>query len=414
MTISANLPKPCATALTDHRSRIRATPIALAICLLLAACSVNFDNATPTPALAATPIDYSEIAAAEERLLTDIYQLASPSVVNIEARTSATDDMPDSVRRGSGFVYDSQGHIITNAHLVKDADAIIATLGNALVVDAALVGADSFSDIAVVKAAAAAERLQALRIGESASAQVGMRAIAIGNPFGLSSSMTAGIVSGLGRALPSAALLNADAGGYDNPAIIQFDAPVYPGSSGGPLLDSRGLVIGMTTALQSLPGEHAGIGFAVPADTMRRVIPELLADGRVDYAWMGISVMREEGGYGVGGLSAALDLPTERGVLLRGVTQGSPAHRAGLRGGNQVVDVRGKMVCAGGDIIIAIDDNHFNDLDALMAHLVQRARPGDEVNLLVIRERQTLEVSLRLAQRPATDDQPLIGCDGME
>ena len=108
---------------------------------------------------------------------------------------------------------------------------------------------------------------------------------------------------------------------------------------------------------------------------MRRVIPELLADGRVDYAWMGISVMREEGGYGVAGLSAALDLPTDRGVLLRGVTQGSPAHRAGLRGGNQVVDVRGKMVCAGGDIIIAIDDNHFNDLDALMAHLVQRARP---------------------------------------
>ena len=132
-------------------------------------------------------------------------------MVNIEARTTATDDMPDSVRRGSGFVYDAQGHIITNAHLVKDADAIIVTLGNALVVDAALVGADSFSDIAVVKAAAA-EQLQALRIGESASAQVGMRAIAIGNPFGLSSSMTAGIVSGLGRALPSAALLNADAG----------------------------------------------------------------------------------------------------------------------------------------------------------------------------------------------------------
>ncbi len=383
----------------------------LMLCLLLLpACSFELPATTP-PAATATPLDLRAIADAEYQLLAEIYENASPAVVNIEARTAADDTQAESVRRGSGFVYDQLGHIITNAHLVNGADAISVTVGNALVLEAALLGADSFSDVALVKVSVAAERLQALRIGESASIAVGQRAIAIGNPFGLNSSMTTGIVSGVGRTLPSAELIGAGAGAYDNPAIIQIDAPIYPGSSGGPLLDSRGLVFGMTTAKQSLNGEIAGIGFAVPADTMRRVIPDLLAAGRVDYAWMGISVMREEGGYGVAGLSAALDLPTERGVLLRGVSAGSPAHLAGLRGGDRLVDVRGKTVCAGGDLIIAIDELHFDDLDALMAYLVQEKRPGDEVSLLVIRERRTLELSLQLASRPATDDAPTLGCE---
>lgn len=382
----------------------------LAVCLLLPACS--FDNIAPAaPVATATPIDLSAIADAEYSLLAEIYESASPSVVNIEARAEADETTAESVRRGSGFVYDQHGHIITNAHLVNDADAIRVTLGNALVLEATLVGADSFSDVAVLKASAPAERLLPLRIGESALIKVGQRAIAIGNPFGLNSSMTTGIVSGVGRTLPSAELIGMGAVAYDNPAIIQIDAPIYPGSSGGPLLDSRGLVFGMTTANQSLSGEIAGIGFAVPADTMRRIIPDLLTAGRVDYAWMGISVMREEGGYGVAGLSAALDLPTERGVLLRGVSAGSPAHLAGLRGGDRLVDVRGKTVCAGGDLIVAINEYHFDDLDALMAYLVQQKRPGDEVRLLVIRDRRTLEVSLQLASRPAAEGPPTLGCE---
>lgn len=383
----------------------------LMICLLLPACSIEFGSATPTAAATATSIDPSAIVDAEHRLLAEIYASASPSVVYIEARTDGDEVMAESLRRGSGFVYDQRGHIITNAHLVNDADAISVTLGKALALEATLVGADSFSDVAVVKVSAPAERLLPLRIGESALIKVGQRAIAIGNPFGLNSSMTTGIVSGVGRTLPSAELIGADAVAYDNPAIIQIDAPIYPGSSGGPLLDSRGLVFGMTTANQSLSGEIAGIGFAVPADTMRRVIPDLLATGRVDYAWMGISVMREEGGYGVAGMSAALDLPTERGVLLRGVSAGSPAHLAGLRGGDRLIDVRGKTVCAGGDLIVAIDEIHFDDLGALMAYLVQQKRPGDEAKLLVIRDRRTLELSLQLASRPAAEGAPTLDCE---
>ena len=386
-----------------------------AVTLLLAACgalSTSRDQAVvqqletvaaPTPtALAA---DVVSAADAEYLLLSNIYERSSPSVVNIEVTSG------EETRRGSGFVYDRQGHLITNAHLVNDADAILVTLRNTYVLDADLLGLDSFSDLAVLKISAPEERLSPLRIGESATVRVGQRAASIGNPFGLKASMTTGIISGLGRTLPSAQLIDAGAAaGFDNPSIIQIDAAIHPGNSGGPLLDSTGLVIGITTAMQSDSGQFQGIGFAVPADTMRRVIPDLIAEGRVEYAWLGISVMPENGGYGVAGLSEALDLPVERGVLLRGVSEGSPAQLAGLRGGNAWVDVRGKPVCAGGDLIVAINDFHFEDLDALITYLVQNSRPGDEVELVIIRDRQAMEVSLKLQSRPERD-RPTIDCN---
>lgn len=393
--------------------------------LLLSACSSNFISRDNPPleraetSAAETPTALSDgmvmAADAEYLLLTNIYQRASQSVVNIESQVTNESDSAGETRRGSGFVYDRQGHIITNAHLVKNADLINVTLRNAYVLNAELVGVDSFSDLAVLIVDTDPERLTPLRIGESATVKVGQRAISIGNPFGLNSSMTTGIVSGLGRTLPSAELI--DAGvipGFDNPSIIQIDAAIHAGNSGGPLLDSHGLVIGITTAIRSDSGQFQGIGFAVPADTMRRVIPDLIAQGRVDYAWMGISVMREDGGYGVAGLSKALDLPIERGVLLRGITEGSPAHRAGLRGGDTVVDVRGESVCAGGDLIIAINDFYFDDLDALLTYLAQNSRPGDEVELLAIRDKRTLEVTLTLESRPATDGRSTLDCSTAE
>lgn len=358
------------------------------------------DLARPT----ALPDEIIDAADAEYRLLTNIYERASPSVVHIEATIFGE------TRRGSGFVYDRQGHILTNAHLVKDADAIEVMLGNAYALDARLLGLDSFSDLAVIKVRAAEDRLSPLRIGESATVKVGQRVVSIGNPFGLKTAMTTGIVSGLGRTLPSATMIDVSLGsGFDNPAIIQIDAAIHPGNSGGPLLDSKGLVIGVTTAMQTDSGQFQGIGFAVPADTMRRVIPDLIAEGRVEYAWMGISVMPEDGGYGVAGLSEALDLPVGRGVLLRGVSEVSPAHRAGLRGGDTRVDVRGKSVCAGGDLIVAINDTYFENLDGLITYLVQNARPGDEVELVAIRDRQAIEFRLKLEARPAREG-PTIGC----
>ncbi|MCY3833773.1 MAG: trypsin-like peptidase domain-containing protein [Chloroflexi bacterium] len=364
--------------------------------------------AAPEPTPTALPAVIVDAADAEYLLLTNIYERASPSVVTIE---SAIDDGSGSfTRRGSGFVYDRSGHIITNAHLVKDAQAITVTLRNAYVLQAQLIGLDSFSDLAVLKVSASEDRLSPLRIGESASVRVGQRAISIGNPFGQKTSMTTGIVSGLGRRLPSAELMDAGAAlGFDNPSIIQIDGAIHPGNSGGPLLDSQGLVIGITTAMRSDSGQFQGIGFAVPADTMRRVIPDLVTRGAVDYAWMGISVMREDGGFGTAGLSDALDLPVERGVLLRGVSEGSPAHLAGLRGGSAQTEVRGKTVCADGDLIVAINGYYFDDLDALVTYLVQNTRPGDEVDLVVIRDKRPLDIRLKLESRPL-NNRPVLGC----
>ena len=396
------------------RSMQRLVAAICAAALLLAACGTLStprdqapvqqleSSAAPTPTV--LPADVVSAADAEYLLLTNIYARSSPSVVNIEVTSG------EETRRGSGFVYDRRGHLITNAHLVNDADAIVVTLSNAYVLDADLLGLDTFSDLAVLKISAPQERLSPLRIGESETVKVGQRAISIGNPFGLKASMTTGIVSGLGRTLPSAQLIDAGvAAGFDNPSIIQIDAAIHPGNSGGPLLDSTGLVIGISTAMHSDSGQFQGIGFAVPADTMRRVIPDLIAEGRVEYAWMGISVMPEKGGYGVAGLSEALDLPVERGVLLRGVSEGSPAELAGLRGGDATVDVRGKPVCAGGDLIIAINDYYIEDLDALITYLVQNSRPGDDVELVIIRERQAMEVTLKLQSRPERD-RPTIDC----
>jgi len=355
---------------------------------------------TETSAPTALPDEIVSAADAEYRLLSNIYQRASPSVVNIEAMIQAEDGTAADSRRGSGFVYDQQGHIITNAHLVNAVDSITVTLHSAQVYPAQVLALDSFSDLAVLKVEVLPERLAPLRIGESARLRVGQRGIVIGNPFGLSSSMTTGVISGLGRTLPSVELDKGGiAPGFDNPSIIQIDAIINPGNSGGPLLDSHGLVIGITTAIRSDNGLFQGIGFAVPADTMRRVIPDLIKQGRVDYSWMGISVMREDGGYSVAGLSEALDLPVERGVLLRGVSEGSPAYRAGLRGGDTIIDLRGEEVCAGGDLIVAINGYHLQNLDDLVTYLVQQTRPDDEVELLVIRDRLSLEIPVNLASR---------------
>lgn len=376
----------------------------------------NADSVFPQPAeqalaeaLLRPAPDLVVAADAEYTLLTDIYARASPSVVNVESAFMVAGGATEK-RRGSGFVYDRLGHIVTNAHLVKDADSISVTLHNAWVTDARLQGLDSFSDLAVLKIETAQERLTPLQIGESANLKVGQRAISIGSPFGLNNSMTMGIVSGLGRSLRSAELIDGShLPGFDNPAIIQIDTPINPGTSGGPLLDSRSQVIGITTAIRSDNGVFQGVGFAVPADTMRRVVPELIARGRVDYAWMGLSVMPEDGGFGVAGLSEALGLTVTRGVLLKGVTRGSPAALAGLRGGHEYIEVRGQMVCSGGDLIIAINDYHIKNLDDLNAYLIQNTAPGDTIELLVIRESRTFKAELMLQPRP-NDIRPTLDC----
>ncbi len=394
------------------------------LCLLLSACSttpapINAALSTPVESLpvsagvddgmgalpTAVPQMVIDAADAEYLLLANIYDRTIPSVVNIEADiagNSATVNKETS--RGSGFVFDMQGHIITSAHVIKDARDIRVTFNDGFVTSGQLVGVDTYSDLGVVKVSVELSRLQPLRLGDSDNVRVGQRAIAIGNPFGLSGSMSVGIISGLGRTLRSAALIDAAAlPGFQNPAIIQTDTPINPGNSGGPLLNSQADVVGVSTAIRTESGVFQGVGFAVPTNTVKRVVPALIADGRVDYAWLGISVTPEDNGFGVAGLAEALKLPVAAGVLVRGVTVGSPADKAGLRGGTNILEIRGQPVCAGGDIIVAVNGQYVRSMDELVAYLVVNSQPGDTITLRVVRERQTFEVPLLLEARPASE-----------
>lgn len=364
-------------------------------------------SAIPTPVSS----EIIEEADAEYLLLTNIYERTTPSIVNIEGEIPNGEGITPDLSRGSGFIYDYEGHIITNAHVVKNTQTIRVTFNDGYVTPARLIGIDTFSDLAIIKVDTSAKDVIPLVLGNSHTVKVGQRAIAIGNPFGLNSSMTVGIISGVGRTLRSAELIDsAVMPGFDNPSIIQIDTPINPGNSGGPLLNSFGVVIGVNTAIRSDNGVFQGVGFAVPADTVRRVVPELIENGKVEYPWLGISVMPEDNGFGVAGLAEPLGLPVNAGVLLRGVTRNSPADRAGLRGGRSITDVRGTLVCSGGDIIVAVNDHYIKTMDDLVSYLILNARPNEEVTLVVIRGNDTFEVPVTLQARPSTSSAETVDC----
>lgn len=362
-----------------------------------------------------TPVSESIIAEAdaEYTLLANIYERIAPAVVNVEADVRHPGSDQTDFNRGSGFIYNMNGHILTSAHVVNHAEAIRVTFNDGYITDATLTGVDTYSDLAVIQVNTEAARLQPLSLTpDSDTVRVGHRAISIGNPFGLNSSMTVGIISGLGRTLRSAELIDLDAPpGFQNPAIIQIDTPINPGSSGGPLLNSRGEVVGIITAIRSESGVFQGVGFAVPANTIRRVVPELIATGSVDYAWLGITVTPEDSGLSVAGLAEPLNLPVDEGVLVRGITTNSPADEAGLRGGDAIVEVRGQPVCSGGDVIVAVDGTYVSSMAELVSYLLMNYAPGDTVTLLVVRDRRTIDVPVTLASRPDTEN-TLRDCEG--
>ncbi|HVU10181.1 MAG TPA: trypsin-like peptidase domain-containing protein [Phototrophicaceae bacterium] len=360
-------------------------------------------QAHPTPtAISENVIDAAD---AEYVLLENIYDRVTPSVVYIDVTINSPQAGVTDQASGSGFIYDDQGHIVTNAHVVNGATDIQVTFHDGYVTPATLVGLDAYSDMAVIKVDNVDKsRLLPVSFGDSDQLHVGERVIAIGNPFGLASSMTDGIVSGLGRQLPSAELVNNSVGGFNNPSIIQVDAQINPGNSGGPLLNSHGEVVGVNTAIRTDTGTFQGVGFAVPSKTVERVIPELIQDGKVQYSWLGISTMPTDGGYTVAGLADQLKLPVTAGVLVTGVTANSPASVAGLRGGDHAVLIRGQSVCAGGDIIVAVNDIYINSMDDLVAYLVSNTKPGDTIKLLVVRGTDTFEVPLTLTARPTDSD----------
>ena len=352
----------------------------------------------PAPVLVATPtpLPKESIAEvdAEDAMLINLYQRSNPGVVYIQVLVEE-EEMRIPLGSGSGFVIDTEGHIITNNHVVKDADVVKVTFSDGSVSDdAQVMGQDPYSDLAVIKVDAIPEGLAPLELGDSSTLQVGQRVIAIGNPFGLEGTMTTGIISALGRTLPAQVI---EMAGFSNPEIIQTDAAINPGNSGGPLLDTRGRVVGINTAIRSATGVNSGIGFAVPVNTLKHIVPHLIEEGTYHYPYLGIT---SDNRFSVAELAQPLELPVAYGVLISEVQPETAAARAGLRGGDHEIQVMGTTIRAGGDIIIAIDGHSLLTFDDLIAYLVRETKVGQEVVLTVMRGAEELEIAVTLGERP--------------
>ena len=361
---------------TPVESKLNPTPIVL----------------VPTP----LPVASSQLTT-EEALLENLYLRVNPAVVNITVSNGAADQTAE-VSTGSGFVIDKQGHIVTNHHVVASATELQVKFSDGRVADATLVGADGYSDLAVIKVDVPESWLVPVELGDSEAVKVGQRVVAIGNPFGLQGSMTLGIVSALGRTLP-ADQQSAETGFFQNPQIIQTDAAINPGNSGGPLLDIRGRVIGVNAAIRTESGvvANSGVGFAIPVNTLKRIVPQLIEKGSVSYSYLGVSV---DNNFTIAELAAALKLPVERGVLIAAVVPNGPADQAGLKGGNKQTRVRGLPVQTGGDIIIAIDGNPINDFDAMITYLANNTKVGQTITVTVLRDGKEQKFKVELSERP--------------
>ena len=289
---------------------------------------------------------------------------------------------------GSGFVFDTRGHIITNNHVVENSEKIVVTFLDGSSFNAEIVGRDPFTDIAVVKVDADPSLLRPLQLGDSSNLKVGETIAAIGNPFGLSGSMTSGIVSQLGRLLPSGA-------GYSIPDIIQTDAAINPGNSGGPLLNMRGEVVGINTAIQSTTGEFTGVGFAIPSQTIAKIVPTLIVRGEYDHPWIGISGRDIDPD-----LAKVLGLKDTVGFLIVTVVENSPASKAGLIGSDEIMEVEGVNYTIGGDIIVSVDGIEVRKIDDILIYLQRAKSVGDEMVLEILRDNRTTDITVILQERP--------------
>lgn len=331
--------------------------------------------------------------------LTEIFEMVEEGTVRVEVRRPPSVTTPVS-GVGSGIVFDQRGNIVTNAHVVEDADRIIVTYLDGRSYNAEVVGADPFTDIAVIRDDRAAGgdgggRLHPLRLGDSANLRVGEQIAAIGNPFGLSGSMTSGIVSQLGRLLPAH-------GAFQIPDIIQTDAAINPGNSGGPLLNMRGEVVGINTAIRSQTGEFTGVGFAVPSQTVAKIVPVLIRDGEYRHPWIGVSGMDIDPD-----TAGALGLEDTRGFMVMTVVEGSPADAAGLQGSSGTVVVAGpggeeEERPAGGDIITGVDGIEVRRISDILIHLQRAKTVGDDLVLDILRDGRSTSLVVVLGERPAS------------
>src|SRR5277367_2175521 len=317
-----------------------------------------------------------------------IYRQASPAVANIVTRTVEYDFFYNPVPvegAGSGFLIDTDGHILTNFHVVQGAQTIEVTLGDLTKYEGKLIGADTRNDIALIKIDTKGKKLTPLPLGDSRNLQVGQRALAIGNPFGFSSSLTTGIVSALGRTVQTSETTFID-------EAIQTDASINRGNSGGPLLDSHGQVIGINSAIYSPSGAAAGIGFAIPINTGRRVAEDLIKYGRVRRATLGA-----EGRALWPQLAEALKLSVQQGILIERVEPGGAAAQAGIRGGNKSMVAGLQELRIGGDVLIAVDGKAItNQMDLNL--MLNRSQPGNSVTLTIVRDGKQMNVPVKLGE----------------
>ncbi len=336
----------------------------------------------------------------EETVLINLYERINPAVVSIsiEQKVRNTDQQQEA-GAGSGFVIDKEGHIVTNNHVVAEADGLLVTFSDGTTTSAEVIGRDPDADLALIKVNLPAEQLVPVELADSDLVRVGERVVAIGNPFGLEGTMTLGIVSALGRTLPGES-------SYSNPEIIQTDAAINPGNSGGPLLDTQGRVVGVNTAIRSTNGaaggqpSNSGVGFVVPSNTVKRVVEALKTTGKVSYPYLGLG-----GGVSVARLAGQVDLPVKQGVLVEKVLPGGPSAKAGLRAGTDERLVAGIPVVIGGDIITEFNGQPVHDYSDLIAKLVKTSKPGDTVTLTIWRDGKQSSVQVTLGERPRTPSQ---------
>ena len=364
----------------------------IATAAIIFAVFVSFNSITNNDSgeLIVTNGDYGEtvgevtgIERSYEYSLIDIFEKSEASIVQVSVVRGESDG-----GMGSGFVYSDEGYVITNQHVVQDAERVMITFLDGEAYIGNVIGTDRDLDIAVVKVEPTNTYLQPIKIVDSSKLKVGEKIAAIGNPFGLSGSMTSGIVSQMGRLLPQET-------GYSIPDVIQTDAAINPGNSGGPLINMKGEVVGINTAIQSATGEFSGIGFAVPANTVKKVVPVLIQDGEFKHPWMGISGTDVDPE-----LAEVRGLNSSKGFLVVSVIEGSPAETAGLLGVTETKETDGREFALDGDIILSIDGETVRKISDILVHLQREKSVGDEMVLSVNRGGEILELTMVLEERP--------------
>lgn len=329
-----------------------------------------------------------ELVTDEDQVLVDMYSHLNPSVVNITVYLNQ-DGVIDSFAQGSGFVYDDQGHILTNAHVVHGTDGVEVTFSDGLIREATVVGEDLHSDLAVIKVELP-QGIQSIPLGEMDELAVGQTVVAIGNPFGLEGTLTRGIISALGRTIPALTI-------FSIPQAIQTDAAINPGNSGGPLLNLSGEVIGVNAQIETTGSSESnqGVGFAIPVSIIQRVVPTLIETGHYEWPYLGVS------GYTVNpALVKAMDLPVEQGAYVSSLTDSGPAKAGGLQETTEIVTQDGRQIEVGGDVITAIDGQPVKTFDDMLIYLTLQTSPGQEVTLTILRNGQYQDVTLQLGTRP--------------